>query len=127
MSSTPAPLALARAVLAAIDDSERSLGRMPFFVRPMARRGFASRTGLTHEAWRQRLAELGAGDTPAAARARWADLEAALERLAADFRGAPERAAKGMNDPEVLREVRAQSQQRAAAVDALLAWCRTGR
>jgi hypothetical protein len=108
-----------------VEDAERDLARMPFFVRPMARRGFASRTGLDHEAWRQRLAAVLAGDTPAAARARWADLDAALERLAEDFRTTPDRAAKGMSDQAVLRQVRERAEERGRAVAALQAWSRT--
>ena len=125
MKTSLDPAALAQAVRAAVDDAERDLARMPFFVRPMARRGFASRTGLGHDQWRQRLSAVQAGDTPASARARWQELEAALRRLAEDFRDAPERAAKGMSDPVVLGQVRERAVERARAVQALLAWLTT--
>jgi len=125
--STSAELAvLVAAVRGAIDDAERELSRMPFFVRPMARKGFSSRTGLTYDEWREHLGALRAGDSPSTARARWTGLEAALQRLADDFRTAPERAAKGMRDPVVLNEVRERSVARVKAVDALLAWSRAG-
>jgi hypothetical protein len=122
VSPSPDPAALAQAVLSAVDDAERDLARMPFFVRPMARRGFASRTGLTHDLWRKRLGEVRAGDTRAAALVRWKELAGDLGRLAEDFRTAPDRAAKGMDDPVVLAQVRERAQARVAAVHAMLAW-----
>jgi hypothetical protein len=122
VNPSPDPAALARAVLSAVDDAERDLARMPFFVRPMARRGFASRTGLTHHAWRKRLGEVRAGDTPATAQARWKDVQGDLGKLAEDFRTAPERAAKGMDDPVVLGQVRERASLRVAVVQALVAW-----
>ena len=73
--STSAELAvLVAAVRGAIDDAERELSRMPFFVRPMARKGFSSRTGLTYDEWREHLGALRAGDSPSTARARWTHL-----------------------------------------------------
>jgi hypothetical protein len=122
VSPSPDPDALAQAVRAAVDAAEGDLARMPFFVRPMARRGFVSRTGLTHDAWRQRLGEVRASDTPASVRARWQGLAGDLARLVEDFRTAPERAAKGMDDPVVLGQVRERASQRVAVVQALVAW-----
>lgn len=118
---------LTRQVSRAIEDSERELGSMPFFVRPMVKRGFAKRTGRDFAGWKQlarALAEdAAAGRTPEQIRAQHPGLGADLERLAEHFRTAPERAARGMGGNQAaLDAVRERSGEREAAVRALLAW-----
>lgn len=120
--TAPAPPPVAP-VRAAVEEAERDLDRMPFFIRPITRGKFKNRTGLSYDGWRDRLAAIGANDTPASVRARWPEVDDALGRLGADFRGAPERARKGMgDDPVRLRGVEEKAKQRAAAVEALRAW-----
>jgi len=115
--------ALVRAVRQAVDDAEADLGRMPFFVRPMAKRGFAGRTGRSHADWRALLDEVAAAGTAAAARARHPALAGDLDRLAESFRTAPERARKAMGgNAEAMRQVEERSAAREAAVRALAAW-----
>ena len=115
--------ALARALRQAVDDAEAELARMPFFVRPMVKHGFASRTGRSYGAWRDVLDAVAAAGTPAAARARQPDLAGDLERLAENFRTAPERARKGMGaDAEAMRAVEERARAREAAARALAAW-----
>lgn len=125
MTPTPSPDTLALAVRRAVDDSVADLARMPFFARPFVRAGFARRTGMDAEEWTVRLASVRAGDTPASVRVRWPDAAEVLGKLADHFRTAPERAARGMNDPAALRRVTEQSKMRADAVDALIAWLRS--
>jgi hypothetical protein len=103
---------LVAAVRAAIDETEDEYARMPFFVRPIVRRGFVKRTGMDAAAWRRLL---DGGPSPV--------LVEALGRLAAHYDGAPERARRGMGArPDELREVERRSRARAAAARALAAW-----
>ena len=125
MAAPVSGASLAAAARLAIDESERDLDQMPFFVRPLARRSFTKRTGLSRDEWRERFDAIRADDTPAAARARWPGAVTALERLAEDFRAAPERAKEKMPDnAEALRAIAAASSGRAAAVLALRDWLR---
>ena len=107
--------------------TERDFGSMPFFVRPMVRRGFVRRTGSTMDQWRQTLAQLARqlelSRRQRAVRAEvlagFAALSAQLERLAEHFRTAPERAARGMKDEAALALVRERAASREQAVRAL--------
>lgn len=108
--------ALIAAVRSALEDTHAEYGRMPFFVRPMVRRGFARRTGHDLDGWRRLLLDA------AAERGSSRELVAALELLAVHFDGAPARAQRGMGArPDELREVTRRSEARAAAVRALVA------
>lgn len=108
-------------------DTERDFGSMPFFVRPMVRRGFVRRTGGTMDEWRQMLAELARqlelsrreGTVRAEVLARYPALPARLESLAEHYRTAPERAARGMQDQAALHVVRERAASREQAVRAL--------
>lgn len=120
MSETTNPSLLAAAVLRAVEDTERDLDRMPFFVRPMVRAGFHRRTGLNLDEWR---AVLGGVRVDEARDRLRSDVKPALLRLLEHFRTAPERARKGMgNDPRAIAEVTNRSRLRSEAVEALLAW-----
>jgi len=114
--------ALARQLRQIIDETEADLHRMPFFVRPMARRGFVSRTGWSFDDWR-RAAESVVAAEPAAVRARHPELRAALDRLADNYRTAPERVAKGMGGGDAaIAFVRDSARQREAIVRGMIAW-----
>lgn len=116
---------LAAGVITALAAAERDLDPMPFFVRPLAKRSFHKRTGLSYEEWHARLGALRPGDTPDSVRTRWPEVERALERLATDFREAPARARKSMGEGhESLPVIDAGAASRTAAVEALLAWLR---
>ena len=111
-SELAAPVA---AVRAAIDATDRDWGELPFFVRPMVRRGFRQRTGHDVDGWRALLAAAARG-TPAT------DLPAALDALVEHWRGAPERARKGMSgSPAQLAEIERRLAPRIAAALALRA------
>jgi hypothetical protein len=116
--SGPAALAaLAAAVVRALDDSEAELKDMPFFVRPMVRRGLAQRTGRSFDQWRSALLAL---TTKAAAPAP--ELAGELAQLADHFRTAPERAKRGPagSSDEAMRVIAARAAAREAAVRALI-------
>lgn len=102
------------AVHAALDAMDAEYAQMPFFVRPLVRRGFSQRTGADLAGWRALLATLTRGPATAAHRE-------ALARLRAHFEGAPARARRGMGArADELREVEARAAARVAAVQALL-------
>ena len=91
-----------------LDETEAEYGQMPFFVRPMVKRGFAKRTGHDFAQWRTLLA---APDR---------NLRTALLALAEHYRGAPERARKGMGaTADQMKVIEARSRERAEAVTAL--------
>ena len=100
---------LVEAVRVAIEETHAEYAQMPFFVRPLVRRGFQKRTGHDLEGWRALLAQ----PTPA--------LAADLARLAAHYDGAPERAKRGMAKPAELVEIERRSRARAQAARALAA------
>ncbi|HTJ46892.1 MAG TPA: hypothetical protein VL463_32535 [Kofleriaceae bacterium] len=112
------PAALIAEVEQAIDDAERELAEMPFFVRPLVRRGFASRTGRSYDDWRKALERI-----TALGRAERA-LAGDLDKLAENFRTAPERAARGPagSSPTAMRVIEERAAARARAVVALRDW-----
>lgn len=102
---------LAADVRKILDETEAEYAQMPFFIRPMIKRGFAKRTGLDFAGWRIRLASAKPGD---------AALRKSLHLLAEHYRGAPERARKGMGaTAEQLVEIEQRSRKRADVVMAL--------
>jgi len=105
----------ANAVRRILEETHAEYAQMPFFVRPLVRRGFVKRTGFDLVAWTQLLDAAARGE-PTRALAR------ALPDLAAHFDGAPARARRGMGaKADELVEVERRSRERAAAVRALLA------
>jgi hypothetical protein len=107
---TPQLLDLIAAVEAALDATEREYAQLPFFVRPMVKRGFGKRTGLDFAAWRVLLADARRGQ-------RTTQLIAALAALAEHYYGAPERAKRGMGataDQLVMVEQRSRARAKAA-------------
>ncbi len=105
MSDRTAALA---AVRRALDETEAEYAQLPLVVRLVVRRGFVKRTGRDFAAWRALLA------APAP------ELSAALDALAAHYRGAPERARRGRGATEAqLAIIEQRSLARAEAVTTL--------
>lgn len=108
MSDIATLTAQVRKILA---ETEAEYAQMPFFIRPMIKRGFAKRTGLDFAGWRIRLETVKSPD---------AALRKSLLALAEHYRGAPERAKKGMGaTAEQLVEIEVRSRKRAETVTAL--------
>lgn len=124
---TSDPVTLVAALRNTLEDTERDFSSMPFFVRPMVRRGFASRAGQGLDEW-QRLAttlasEVKPDTAPAQVRERHPRLHEQLMQLAENYRTAPERASKGMGAlAGTLQRVQEASRRREEAVRALLSW-----
>lgn len=115
--------ALTRELGREVAEARGDLGRMPFFVRPMVKRGFRKRTGKTMQEWESLCAavagELEAGDAAAVKRRR---LVPDLERLRENFRTAPERAERGMgSDAAAMAAVRERSSRREKLAGDLIA------
>jgi hypothetical protein len=104
---------LITALDAALTETAGEYAQMPFFVRPMVRRGFVKRTGRDFAAWHALLADARRGQ-------RLRELAEALSALAEHYRGAPERAKRGMGaTPAQLTIVEQRSRARAEAAHAL--------
>jgi hypothetical protein len=126
-ATTPDPVTLVAALRNTLEDTERDFGSMPFFVRPMVRRGFASRTGQDLEEWRRLasalLSEVQSGAEPTRVRERHPGLREKLTQLAENYRTAPERASRGMGAlAGTVQSVKDASRRREEAVRALIAW-----
>ena len=105
----------AAAVKAAIDATEVDWAELPFFVRPLVKRGFRQRTGRDVAGWRTLLDATARGPIPA-------ELPSALDALIDHWRTAPERARKGMaGSPAQLAMITARLAPRIAAAIALRA------
>ena len=107
---TPRLASLVAAVQLAVDDIERELSDVPFFMRGRVKRGFEERTGRTHAEWRAALAQVETID------------RADLERLFDHFVTTPDRARRGPagNSATAMRIIEARSTARADAVRALI-------
>ena len=66
---------LIAAVERALAETEAEYAQMPFFVRPLVRRGFVKRTGHDFARWRELLAAIRRGQRDASLLAALADLE----------------------------------------------------
>jgi hypothetical protein len=123
---TSDPVLLIAALRNALEDTERDFSSIPFFVRPMVRRGFASRTGRSLDEWLSLASALATQVKADASPARVSEgqprLREGLEQLAENYRTAPERAAKGMGALAGTQRIQESSRRREDAVRALLAW-----
>ena len=115
-------VALARDVARAVAAARAELASMPFFVRPMVKRGFRKRTGRGMEEW-ERLCQSFANELESTGKAAAPrrDLIADLDRLKENFRTAPERAERGMGgDAKAMAAVRERSAERVSLIDELI-------
>lgn len=122
MSSPDDALTSALQLVTIIAESAADIARMPRLARPLVKRGFHKRTGMSHEQWRAFADELVhrlrvAAGAPVSVRA---DTVYRLERLLTNYRTAPERAARFIRDPKVMEMVRERCQARADGVAQLL-------
>jgi NAD(P)-dependent dehydrogenase (short-subunit alcohol dehydrogenase family) len=113
------PLELARQLEGMLTEAEAEFGKLPAFIRPMAKNGFKSKAGLSLPDWQHcandlRL-ELEAGKTPSRP-----DLSALLEKLVVYFQGVPQETARFSRDTDFLGQVSQTSDRRVAIVEALI-------
>ncbi len=94
--------------------TEAEFRRLPVFFRPLARNGFKSKSGAALSDWQRLISSLEAGQPPLA------DLAARLEKLAGYYREVPGETARFIKDEEILRQITVESQEREAAIRALI-------
>lgn len=109
----------------ALADTKKEFGSMPIFVRPMVNKGFTKRTGLKLAEWQEIARELDTrvsdGESLSAIATSKPKLRGQLEKLAAHYASAPQRAAKMMGRiPAILEKVKRNSAQREAWVRELI-------
>lgn len=112
---------LARQLRGVIDETQSDIGRIPIFVRPMAKRGFAKRTGKSFAEWQRFADDLFARliDRERARTVR-PDTVNQLRKLEHNYRTAPERAARFMKDAAMASMVKERSSAREHAVRELI-------
>jgi len=113
-------VALSGQLEAILAEVEAELGKLPIFVRPLARSGFKNKAGQSVGDWIHTAAEL----TRRLAAGEAVDGEAScrkLEQLITYCAGVPAETARFTKDAEFLREVHATSAARVAALRALCA------
>lgn len=126
----PEALALSERLQGIVADTEAEFGRLPVFVRPMARAGFKGKAGQSLQDWvttaarlRQQLAAAQAGDggALAALRADSPRLQELLGKLCGYCRGVPAEMARFTRDAELLRQTEETMAGRQALIRDLLA------
>ncbi len=112
---------------AILEQTEAEFGKLPLFIRPLARGGFKSKAGQSLADWARQVdhfVEL-ASTAPAGGnlvpelKAAAAQLAAGIPRLAEYFRGVPAETARFTRDKSFMEEVARLTGERLAKIDAL--------
>ncbi|HWI60516.1 MAG TPA: SDR family NAD(P)-dependent oxidoreductase [Symbiobacteriaceae bacterium] len=112
-------LALTEELAAILAETEAEFGRLPLFVRPLARSGFRQKAGLSLQDWVRSVESLEAGLR--AGRPVPQDLLRLLGRLMGYYQGVPGETARFTKDEAVLREITETSLHRERVIQELLA------
>lgn len=112
-------LVLSRALGHILAETETEFGRLPIFVRPIAKAGFKSKAGQSLQDW-TRMVETLAGALEAG-RPVSPDLIRMLGRLMAYYQGVPGETARFTRDEAVLREITETCRQRERVIQELIA------
>ena len=107
-------------------ETEEELKRLPVFVRPLARSGIKSKSGMSLQDWRRAAESLkqqleqarGAGQIHALP-AAYRQMEAYLDRLADYYRQVPAETLRFTKDADVIAQVQQVSQSRVALIQSL--------
>jgi NAD(P)-dependent dehydrogenase (short-subunit alcohol dehydrogenase family) len=119
---------LGQQVEAMLQETAEEFGRLPVFVRPLARQGFKQKSGKRLEDWSKSIVELinqvrDAGFSPEGRKllvARIPGWVNALNRLATYYRGVPEATATMTRDQEFLEQVREITEARLQTISELI-------
>jgi NAD(P)-dependent dehydrogenase (short-subunit alcohol dehydrogenase family) len=119
---------LGQQVEAMLLETAEEFGRLPVFVRPLARQGFKQKSGKRLEDWRRSIVELinqvrDAGFSPEGRKllvARIPGWVKALNRLATYYRGVPEATATMTRDQDFLQQVRETTEARLQTISELI-------
>jgi len=103
---------LAVEVLQVVDENEAKLLDLPAFIRPLARRGFHSKSGKNFAGWRQLLEPVSQGESPSP------ELGTLIPGLIEYIQNSPREVAKFTRDQETIKQVTAIAQRQIAAIRA---------
>lgn len=108
-----------------IGETEAEFGKLPVFVRPMARAGFKKKSGMSLQDWSQALSRLGAQLQPGRGATAGPGFEypqwrQSLEKLGVYYAETPAETARFTKDEQVLGEVRRVAAERLALIRALI-------
>jgi hypothetical protein len=92
-----------------IDETGKEFDRLPVFVRPIARAGFKSKSGMSGEDWKRALAAAREGRVHSG-------LGASLEKLGGYYEAVPGETARFTRDKDLLAEVAKTCDDRIAAI-----------
>lgn len=104
---------LAAEVLQVVQENEAKLLELPAFIRPLARRGFQTKTGRNFTGWREILQPLVNGENPGP------ELSGLLSGLVQYIENSPREVAKFTRDEATLKQVADAARRQSAAVQAL--------
>lgn len=97
-------------------ETEQEFGKLPVFVRPLAKGGFKNKTGMTLPDWQRLAASLATGDTPAPT-----NFVERLAALAKYFRDVPKETGRFTKDQATLQMVAETAQSRLEIIQGLMA------
>lgn len=112
----------ARRLIEILKDTKDDIDQMPIFVRPMAKRGYQKRTGMSLGQWERFAEDLQRrlnGDRYRAKTIR-PDTISFLERLIDNYKTAPQRAARFMRDPALMDVIRQRTAERQRSIEGLI-------
>jgi len=112
--SLPEQVDLIRQVAHMLTETDAEFGRLPIFVRPMARQGFKSKTGQSVADWQRMFATL---ETRTSHLPK--NLSEQLAKLAGYYRDVPKETARFTRDTEMLWQVTELSGQRVGVIQQL--------
>lgn len=98
-----------------LDETEAEFGQLPVFVRPMAKAGFKSKSGMSLQDWQRLTLSLARGDAPVPS-----NLIERLNTLAKYYREAPQETARFTKDEATLQMVAETARARLAVIEALV-------
>ncbi len=111
----------ARALLLILAQTEREFGELPVFARPMARRGFKSKSGQSLQDWMRTLSELAdlaaGGSLSATSVPRYADR---LEELVVYYEAVPKEMARFTKDANLLDQIAQLTRERVRVIARLV-------
>lgn len=112
----------AQRLIEILAETQADINRMPVFVRPMAKRGYRKRTGMSFAEWERFARDLERRLSAGLPRAKTVRPDSIhfLQQLIENYRTAPQRAAKFMRDPATLQTIRERTQTRLRSVEELV-------
>jgi NAD(P)-dependent dehydrogenase (short-subunit alcohol dehydrogenase family) len=109
---------LVKRVSQIVDETAAEFEKLPIFVRPLARSGFKSKSGLSLEDWQRTLTRLeGSAEQFSSAEGR--PLAARLEKLCDYYRGVPGETARFTRDQAMLQQISELCRQRIMVIQQL--------